>query len=1075
MTYLLVLLGRARMLAFCGAMFCLVGVGFAQSTNSGEIRGTVTDPTGAAVPNAKVTVLNVDTGVSIDYSTNAAGLYDTVSILPGRYRVTFSKEGFSTLVRDGITLEVGAPVTVDARLNVGVAQQQVQVEAEAPLVKTETAEQSSTLGGETMTELPNVTRTWENFTIMLPGVSQAPTDGSFAVNGTMPAYANYLADGASATLSHSSNVVPTNFEATAEVQIITSIFSAQYGTGAAVVNQISKSGTNQLHGSLYEFLQNNDLNARSFFAGSVPVDHFNDFGGSISGPIRKDKAFLFFNVEKIFNDTVNYTYYTFPTADMLAGNFSNKIFPTIYDPSSALNGTRTPFPGNVVPTSRMDPLAVAVQKFFPSPSLPGYANNLLATLPSNHPNLTYFGRFDYNISARNRVTASVDEFNGPGFTDSPDCPIDCYSSHNYEVSSQISDVFTITPAAVNEFRIGFTRQDVGNQSKDLGANYPQMLGWTYAEANMFPNVGIGGPVGATNIGNVLDDAIYAQNVFDPSDTLTWIHGRHVLHFGAEVLYLQDNDTAWGNRNSGGFTFSGVYTSSAPFGSGGLGYADFLLGEVAAWSATNSPIKAMREIQPQMFVQDDFKVKPNLTVNLGLRYQIQGGWHELQNKLGSFDPTVLNPATNTLGAVWFSPSDGRNSIEAPVYNIVLPRVGFAWNFKPNWVIRGGFGVYTYGWSEDTYTIGAGFGASSTGSLSDSTQAKPVFSFSAANPPLNYVVASKAPGAYNGQNVSYAIYHTPVARNYQWSLSLQRQLGGGIVAEAAYVGNHANGLAFPGDENQVPWSELGMSSNPQSLRPYPQFLNLNGNSFNAISNYDSLQTSLQKRFAAGVSFNVNYTWSKMLSTEDSAGWGGHAGNQYYQSIYYPGVNYGLANVNRAQMFKANFVYDIPVGKGKTLLNRGGPLDWVLGGWEASSILIVETGQPYAAIMGTQNLSGALSGNWFPNVIGDPALSNPTIHQYFNTAAFAEPAAFTFGNAGRNTLVGPGMSDINFLMAKSFAVPKLEHGRLQLRFDATNIINHPSFSNPNASIGTPNAGIITSTTVGGRAVQLGARLSF
>ncbi len=1052
------------------------GAGLAQNTNSGEIRGTVTDPSGAVVPDAKVTVLNVDTGVSIDYYTNAAGLYDTVSILPGRYRITFSKEGFNTLVRDGITLQVGSPLTVDARLSVGTATQEVQVNAEAPLVKTESPEQSANLPAETMTELPNVTRSWTNFPKMLPGVTQASTNGVITVNGTMPNYASFLADGASATLAHSSNPVTSNFEAIAEVQIITSTFSALYGTGAVVYNQISKSGTNQWHGSAYEFVQNNNLNARSFFAGSVPVSHYNDFGGSVAGPIRKDKIFFFFNAEKVFNNGVNYSFYTYPTPDMRAGNFSNSIFPAIYDPGSMANGVRTPFPGNMIPASRIDPLAAAVQKYFPTPTLPGYANNLLATLPTHSPRMTYVGRIDSNISDRNRLTMSVTQFETPAFAASPDCPIDCYPGGGDNYSAQISDVFTITPATVNEFRIGFARQYYWEQSEMLGKNYPQQLGWTYAKANMFPGVTIAGPVGATSIGTNLNDAVYAQNIFDPSDTVTLIRGRHILHFGAELLYLQDNDTAWGNINSGNFTFSGAYTSSAPFGSGGLGYADFLLGQVASWSATNSPINAMREIQPQMFIQDDFKVKPNLTVNLGLRYQIQGGWHELHNQLGSFDPALLNPAANTPGAMWFAPNNGRNSVEAQVNDIFLPRVGFAWNVKPSWVVRGGFGLYSYGWSEDTYSSGSeGVGASFTGSLSDSTRATPVFLFSATNPPLNYVGASRAPDGYNGHNVNFAPYHTPVARNYQWSFSVQRQLPNGLVAEAAYIGNHVNGLSFPVDINQVPYNKLGTSPTPQSLRPFPQFLNINGNHYNAISNYNSLQLSLQKRFSSGMSFNVNYTWSKMLDEQDSSGWDGNGGTQYWQNAYLPGVNYGYSNLNRTHMFKGNVIYDLPIGKDKKLLNRGGPLDWIAGGWQISSIFLVESGTPYTPTMGTQNLSGALSGNWFPNLVGDPHLSNPTIRRYFNTAAFAQPAPFTFGNSGRNILFGPLMSDIDFSMAKSFMLPRFERGRLQLRLDATNVINHPSFGNPNASIGTPNAGIITTTTVGGRVVQLGARLSF
>jgi len=295
-----------RMLGLPSAILCLAGLGLAQSTNSGDIRGTVTDPTGARVPNAKVTVLNVDTGVSRDYYTNIDGLYDTVSILAGRYSVTFSREGFSTLVRDGITLEVGAPLVVDGQLAVGTAQQKVEVTGEAPLLETESAEQSTTFEFQTLTELPNVTRDWRNLTKMLPGVTG--TGAALTVNGAMPYYASFQADGASTTLPESANVDPTNFEAISEVQIETSTFSAQYGSGAAVYNQISKSGTNQWHGSAYEFVQNNFFNARSFFSPKVPISHFNDFGGSVAGPIRKDKLFFYFNVERILQNSFSYSY-----------------------------------------------------------------------------------------------------------------------------------------------------------------------------------------------------------------------------------------------------------------------------------------------------------------------------------------------------------------------------------------------------------------------------------------------------------------------------------------------------------------------------------------------------------------------------------------------------------------------------------------------------------------------------------------------------------------------------------------------------------------------------------------------
>jgi len=363
---------------------CIPGFGLAQNTNSGDIRGTVTDATGAVIPGATVTLLNVDTGVSKSLTTNQAGLYDAVSILPGRYRITFSKEGFEKLVRDGVTLGVGAPLSVDAQMTVGTAQQQISVEAEATLLKTETGEQSTTLTTDVMTQLPNLGQNWANFMKLLPGSSGAPSASQgvanpgtgIAVNGNMPYYANFLADGASTTLPHSANVDVSIFESVAEVQVNTSSFSAQYGIGGAVFNQISKSGTNEWHGSAYEYFQNDDLNARSFFDGkTVPRLRYDNFGGSVGGPILKNRLFFYFNIDKIINPNSSTQRVTVPTDAMRNGDFSDPALPRIYDPATLSGGVRSPFPGNQIPANRVDTVASALQAYQPHANLAGFSNN----------------------------------------------------------------------------------------------------------------------------------------------------------------------------------------------------------------------------------------------------------------------------------------------------------------------------------------------------------------------------------------------------------------------------------------------------------------------------------------------------------------------------------------------------------------------------------------------------------------------------------------------------------------------------------------------------------------------------
>jgi hypothetical protein len=344
-----------------------------------------------------------------------------------------------------------------------------------------------------------------------------------------------------------------------------------------------------------------------------------------------------------------------------------------------------------------------------------------------------------------------------------------------------------------------------------------------------------------------------------------------------------------------------------------------------------------------------------------------------------------------------------------------------------------------------------------------------------------------------------------KQYQWSFSIEHQFGGGMMAQAAYVANHGSNLSYPVDANQVPGNLLAQSaansSNAQNLRPFPQFSTINGNFYNAISNYNSLQLSFTKRLSHGLQFSVNYTWSKMLDEQDSSGWGSRDGGQVYQSAYNPSLNYALSNFDIPHMFKGDLVYDLPFGKGRTYLNSNGIVDGILGGWQLGATWVLESGHPFTPLVGTTNNSGALSGNWYPNLIGNPHVSNPTVGNWYNTCtvlpdgtnfpvgctnpAWAVPTPGTFGNAGRNILWGPGIEDVDMSLGKNFHFPlPHETGNLQLRFDALNALNHPNFDIPGQNLGQGGAGVITGTTgnynttnnsFGQRTIQLGVRISF
>src|SRR5258708_8008237 len=616
-------------------LFCAAGAGFAQNTNSGDIRGTVMDSSGAAVAGATVTLTNIDTGEVKDFVTNSSGIYDTVSTRPGNYTLTFSKEGFKKTTHGPIVLQVSI-ITVDATLEVGRIQEVITVEdAGAPLLQTESGQQGTIMEGKTLNELPQLGagitgNDWANFNIFLAGASSAPSQPSsegsgaynagdaISINGNLPNYANFLADGATVVLPVSGNVDNSIFESISEVQVTTSSFSAQYGIGGAVFNQISKSGSNMFHGSGFEYWENDVLNARPYFSTpgqAKPSLRYNEWGGSVGGPIIKNKLFFFFVRDKITNvGSGNPHTSTVPTlaergmGTANPGQYDFSGQPTIYDPTTAgIGGTRTAFANNIIPANRIDPVALKVLSFYPSPNTgaPGATtNNFFSLSPSSNPHLRYFGRIDYDLLKNNLVTSSITNKNNPGKNlNQWACPLNCFSGDIDGYNVQLSDVWTLSPTIVNEFRMGYTKQGNWFVPQSLGFNAASTFRLQYAKANLFPTFNLNG--GCCTSLQPGTNAIYIEHLYDPSDVMTLIKGRHILHFGVEVLMGDGNTTPWGNIDAGTFNFSGKYTqqncppNTPSCIAGGSNVADFLLGATQTWSATNQAGTYMRIKSPQL--------------------------------------------------------------------------------------------------------------------------------------------------------------------------------------------------------------------------------------------------------------------------------------------------------------------------------------------------------------------------------------------------------------------------------------------------------------------------------------------
>ncbi len=1198
------------MVAIC---FLALAAGFssAQNRNTGEIRGTVKDASGAVVAGATVTLVNINTGVKTVLTTNGDGFYDSVSTIVGTYNIDFEKAGFKKAVLGPITLLVET-ITEDATLQVGAITEEVRVTAESsPLLETESGQQSTTFDSKTLTELPQAGggitgADWAALNIYLPGAA-GTTNGrnslgggawnagdAASINGNLPNFSNFLQDGASTILPASYNNDDEIMDTIAEVQINTSSFSAQYGMGGVVFNQISKSGTNDYHGSGYEYFSNDALNAKGYFNGQapplitnplnpsgpeisnpayqVPYLRYDQFGGSVGGPIIKKKFFFFFDIDRIVNNSSSSGYVTVPTAAELQGNFTG-MYP-VYDPltttGSGATLARASFASecgglNEIPNgtncggvpSRMDPVSAAVlaSKYAwptapqgvgtcaPAPYQNECTNNLFLAHINPAPVHRYFGRLDYVQSENNRISWSISQKDNPGVDNGLfACPLDCGSGDVDGYNTQVTDTWTISPTLVNEFRFGYTKQGNWFLSQSIGLNPATAFGLQGTHYNQFPIFGSNSPYGgfggpdAVNQLAPATDAVYIENSFDPSDVLTLVRGKHVLKFGIEVLMSEGNTTAWGANSAGNYSFSGQYTAgpnpcpgtncgTLNTGNTGSGFADFLLGNVNAWAAQNQGLTGMRMKSPQAFIQDDWKIKPNLTINLGLRWTGNTGMSEEHGRLGDFDQNLINntgPFAGTAGSLWFAGQDNRTTLQKPVWNIFLPRAGFAWSVKNNTTIRGGIGFFAYNYSMDLYGGEGGgqmgFGATFQGSNSDPNAAAgdtgwiagtgnftPLYLSSNATMMANalpYIQGSRNPASYITNpvfNPPYEPYDLKPGEIWEWTLSAEHQFAKDFLVSVAYVGSHGLNLQYITDLNQITNPALlnandvsacngatpaSIAANPSTCeRPYPAFGGLGGSNFNGISNYDSLQISVRKRYSYGLTLDSNFAWSHMLDDQDSAGWGSTSGQQVWQIGNNPSANYGNSNFDIPWAFKGTVQYELPFGIGKTYMNNNAIADAVLGGWRLAGTWIYQDGTPFTVLdNGVNDYSQA--GSVYANPTGTSPHSGTcpngaavgTVTCWFNPSAFETPAVQgngSFGTGSRNTLFGPNLSDINLSLAKTWRYK--ERFGLTIRGDFINALNHPSFSLPDNDVSSTGVGTITGVSNASRTVQLSGRITF
>jgi hypothetical protein len=1112
----------------------------AQTTN-GSIQGTVTDPSGAPVGGANVTGRNLNTGLSVATVTSDAGLYSLANMPPGRYSVTVDGPNMKSYVREGVTVQTGSTVALDIQMQLGGVSENVTVSADASQLETATSDIGATVQQTLVENLPlEVSGTVRNpvqFITLVPGfigkVGNNPGDNStddFKVNGGQEGGTDILVDGVSISLVSPNTQwnKGVSTEGVQEFKVLQSNFSPEYGeSGDGIVSLTMKSGTNDLHFSVYDFFRNRALDANSWTNNTADVGKSvntqNDFGATFGGPVRiphlyngKDKTFFFFDYEGFRFRTGGTSLQSVPNEAFRKGDFSALLPATqLYDPT-----THLPIPGDILTNDpNFTPSKVVSNIFALLPATNGALTNNVVDTSINSTTANIFDiKIDQIISEKHRISGGFDYDNTNTGGTSNLGPIFGSVTPQNTRYARISDNYIITPSLVNQILFGFSRRYRGELSNGIGDNYPQKIGLTGVQETTFPCVKFTGTP-YENLLNNCGDSQFADNVFQLNESVSWVKGKHNMKFGGEMRFLQFNVRRL-TQSSGEFDFNSQETSLN--GVGGNPVASALFGLVNTSTLNYGDFSGVRYKDYSLYAQDTFKIRPRLTLNYGLRYDIDLPASEAFDRFSAVDPTLPNPgAGGILGAyTYFGTGTGRNGQTRPqdLYTKAFgPRVGFAYSINDKTVIRGGYGIFYEPLKEGSYADQDGLGFFNKQTISP-TNGGPI----QIDNGVTRIFPLSGPFTPDGQNGSNGVILVPAntgrpADIQTWNLDIQRQITSNLMVSIAYVGSKGTHLpALNIIPNQVNPSYLSLGNDltmnvtclttgtcpaaiaagvtlpypgftgqiNQALRPFPQYgdFNQEDNSFTpdrtGNSTYHAMQLQANKRLSSGLSFLVSYTVSKNLTDADSAGPGvsGFVGTNEFigQNSYDRSAEKAVSELDTPQTLVASFFYELPVGRGKRWVNQGGVSDRVLGGWYAATILTYTSGQPtevYGPCNGTAgdvlfagcHFTGAARVNIVPGVSEtNKSNFNPMTTPFWNPAAFAQPAPFTFGDEPRSLSAARGFGNRNedFTLGKKTRLFG-ERAVVDFRAEFFNIFNRhiyqavsgsPQLNSPFIPLGAP-----------------------
>lgn len=1083
-------------------LFALLGVSAALAqSNVASLTGIVTDASGSVVPNAEITVTNVDTGIVYRTRTNQNGVYVAPSLIAGSYRLEFQAPGFKKHQVLQQRLETAQKARLDVTLELGDVQQVIDVQATVTPLQQESAEISETITAKDIQSIPLNGRIPYALLALTPGVSAGGNDPSnlefdsnTSINGSRKGSNAYVIDGASTT--HIGGIAERigSIESIQEFKVLSSTYSAEYGrTSGGVITFQVKSGTQDYHGALYEFHRSNALAANSWENNARGIKNAvlirNEFGGAFGGPVPglKKKMFFFVNYEGVRDSIPLSPVRTIPDPAVRGGNFSG-LPVTVLDPTN-----QRPFPNNIIPASRLDPAAQKFMQLFPTPNVAGIpsrfginTNNWVrAQGRSDNKN---FGtmRVDYNPTEKNKFFFTYSHVN--------EGPRDLVRDFENVLNTQIGPRFR----NIRRSTFGYTRFLTPSLSSELlfsAQRDPRVINPWYDNFDVTRELGIQRRVGTTmpsvsiagGFGSY-GDSRYQDWVHQPasaSNLWSWLRGRHTLKFGAQ-LYQNQFWYVAGNGLSGSYAFNGEITGNGVAGRNNPvnALADLLIGAVktAGYPVIQIPVNRVN-YNLGLFMNDDWKVTRRLTLNLGLRYEFET-WQIVRNNVYS----RVDLATGNLLVAGRNAS--RNLDLKNDYVNFSPRLGLAYLLNDKTVVRSGFAVFHSNIWVNNGEMVAYPGWTSAQTFPDQGVGRPQpFTFSQGFPveaatlvpdPLALAAAATVARPLPVSSLTYNPTDT-LPYSFQWNLGVQREIGFSTVLDISYVGSRSAHLSrsVPANNPTIERArDVVVNRVPiQQLRPFPTYSGFNAMFYDANAIYNSLQVKATRRFSAGLSIDANYTFSKNIDNASNFADSFQIPWQYFS------IERALSGLDRPQVFTLGVVYELPFGKGKPWLADNRAASWLLGGWQINALIAASDGLPLTIRQTNTNLVLAAQR---PDVTDPSNLSGRLEGAQFQGAArryliapgqpgfpFAPSSNLGIGNLGRNTSREPGYVNLNLGIFREF--PLTEKTRLELRFEGYNAFNHVNYREPSSTdIDNANYGLITAAAPP-RQIQIGARISF